>query len=65
MDDKKEVKNEKLKDVAGGVIIKNGDTFIREDDDRGVKLGQYKTLEEAIFHANGVGTCPYCGEKLS
>ena len=60
-----DVKAEELKDVSGGKLIKDGDGFIREDDKKDTEFGRFSSLEEALFHEKGVGTCPYCGKKLS
>ena len=65
-DEKKELTDEEMGKVAGGKIYyddSEGAYVVYNDD--GTVAGNYKNQEEAMFHAVGKGTCPYCGKVLS
>ena len=65
-DEKKELTDELMGKVAGGKIYyddSKGGYVVYNDD--GTVAGNYKNQEEAMFHAVGEGTCPYCGKVLS
>ncbi len=41
------------------------DKKLNPEELENVAGGEYfETMEEAVFHANGVGICPYCGKNL-
>ena len=55
---------EETEKVTGGKIEKGADGGYVVGDDPDA-TGNFKTLEEAKFHARRKGVCPYCGKVFS